>query len=447
METVASHNADLLAACQVLASPDASLVDVDRALDDVSTHGPLSCDDSLRASCRASLAGLRERALAAPRQEWPELADEVRAALEEFEQRVQARELLKRALDEIYEETEGGAQSLLAVESADPEGPFGAIARAFQLNNSGRLKEAVETLERTAADWPMCYEAALHLGTKYRHWAQKGAHVSSGEDRPAVGEASSEREYSLVRSISELDRAVALGPKEAYAYAARAASRTQLLPSRPPFDEEIVQSVEADLSKALQLDPQNAFAHTGRAELLRRIQKKEEALKWFDAALALPSLRPGGRFFALRNKAYTIGANPKGEPIFREALALRPSDARCLFNLSRICRETDRGEEALRFAEAACAAEPSNVFAQLQRALALAHHQVRRGSEAIPLLGQLLESLRAAPVHGPASDELVRLIGRREVIDACCIAQRFWDADRLSPKRRQLRGELDAELP
>ncbi|MBW3660847.1 MAG: tetratricopeptide repeat protein, partial [Gemmatimonadetes bacterium] len=172
------------------------------------------------------------------------------------------------------------------------------------------------------------------------------------------------REETVPRAREAAERALALEPGLAEAYATRG-----LIASRAGHAWD---SAEADLRRAIDLNPSYASAHHWYGGMLTSVGRLEEALHEYRRAIELDPLAPSVQgAFALA--LWVHGDLAQAEEAARRSHELAPELFGPLSELSKVYEAQGRGADALQAAEQAVALAPQNPIAQghLARAVAL----------------------------------------------------------------------------
>jgi tetratricopeptide (TPR) repeat protein len=141
-------------------------------------------------------------------------------------------------------------------------------------------------------------------------------------------------------------------------------------------ENKFLSEAEADFKKALQLDPNNAHAHSVYGNLLKKLERKEDALSQFNLALAID---PNNRM-AIVNKLEMI--NPAQLKAATEQLLINePNDPLFWAYYSDSLRNLGEYEKALDAAKKAVTIEPNGLFYNF---LANALAELDRPDEAEP---------------------------------------------------------------
>ncbi len=122
--------------------------------------------------------------------------------------------------------------------------------------------------------------------------------------------------------------------------------------------------------KALAIDPDCVFALNDRGAALRGLGRYEEAIEWYDKALAIDP----DCILVLNNRSVALselGRNAEAIDWYDKALAIRPDHLHALNNRGAALARLGRHEEAIEWYDKALAIRPKYASAQYNRAIAL----------------------------------------------------------------------------
>ncbi|MEJ2648450.1 MAG: tetratricopeptide repeat protein [Sedimentisphaerales bacterium] len=122
-------------------------------------------------------------------------------------------------------------------------------------------------------------------------------------------------------------------------------------------EQEYLEIAETNYKKALQLDPNNAYAHASYGNFLIRTQRKKEALEQCNASLAID---PNNRM-ALFNKFIVADSNERKETA-EHLLTIEPNNPLVWFHYSSALRSKGEDEKALEAAQKAVELDPNGLF-------------------------------------------------------------------------------------
>ncbi len=151
-------------------------------------------------------------------------------------------------------------------------------------------------------------------------------------------------------AIAHYDRAVALNPRYAFAYANRANAQAQLGRQKEAI---------ADYERTLEITPDRADAHASLAGILHAAGRSSEAVAQFEKALALEPNQPAthSNFGAL---LATLGRHAEAAAHFERALGLAPGSAVAHNNFGNALAALGRHDEAIGHYRAAIAIAPGS---------------------------------------------------------------------------------------
>ena len=325
-----------------------------------------------------------------------------------------------------------------------------ALAEAYQLDQRGRLAEAVEAYRQLITYEPNNSDALHLLGVALARSARPQEALETLTRAAALQPENPYIQMNLGNALSELgrpaqalaafERAVAL--KEDFAPALQALGRAQLRLGHSA-------AAEASLVEAVRLMPANGSAHSDLGVALERLDRPAEALAHFERATILnPNLAE-----AHHNRGVLEAA--QGQPqqalaSLDRALQLQPRQAAIHANRGNVLADLGRNSEALASFDQALALEPRNAaalrtrgrlrlpthpleaVADLQAALALepkdftANFQLGVALTLLERDAEALESFERALVVTPGSAEalnnrgaaLVRLDRSQEALES-----------------------------
>lgn len=251
----------------------------------------------------------------------------------------------------------------------------GQVSIAVILIEKGRLDEAIPRLEKALALDPQCWFAHANLGLVRQKQGR----------RP--------------EAIAHFRKAVELNPKHLVA-------RTNL--GRALAEEGRLEEAAEHFQAAVKLAPQDAASRVNLANALLDGGRFAEAVEQYHKALELdprcPGVRPGLAEALARQGQFAAALRE-----LRQAYQADPNDPAVLNGLAWLLatcpdERLRDGAEALRLAQAACAATGNQDFASL-RSLAAANAQLGRWPEAI---GAAEAALKLAETQHPAAAPEIR---------------------------------------
>ncbi|GGX32981.1 hypothetical protein GCM10010297_63120 [Streptomyces malachitofuscus] len=172
-------------------------------------------------------------------------------------------------------------------------------------------------------------------------------------------------------ALTELDRAIALDPRNPRAWAYR---------GKVHIWHDLNDQAISDLNTALDLDPTDAWALASRGQAHRQAGRYDEAVTDLDAAHELdPTFE---LTLTERGEAHRQAGRPdEAVADFTAALALDPTDAWALASRGQAHREAGRYDEAVTDLTAALALDPTLDWALASRGQA--HRQLSRYDDAV----------------------------------------------------------------
>ncbi|MCI1729438.1 MAG: tetratricopeptide repeat protein [Chiayiivirga sp.] len=157
-------------------------------------------------------------------------------------------------------------------------------------------------------------------------------------------ETPAQREAMIAAALASADQAIALAPDLADGYAVRAVARFSL---RSDWH-----GAQTDFDRALALDPNRAATLTSFAGLLFSLDRREEGLAAANKAVTSDPLS-GNAWFRLGRFLEAAGNIPKAKQAYLRALTIDPKQHLSNFWLgSRLLREADIDEAAAHFQRA-----------------------------------------------------------------------------------------------
>jgi tetratricopeptide (TPR) repeat protein len=176
---------------------------------------------------------------------------------------------------------------------------------------------------------------------------------------------------SYAPALVEIDRAIAIYPRQAEGYVQRAAIHKE--------NGDDFKAVE-DYERALKLDPSSSAVHYDMAQTLRRLNLKEEAVREYDLAIRYDS----SMVQAYNNKGVTLreaGRFEEAAQAFRQVTRIAPRYARAFNNLGACYAEMGRDAEAVAVFEETTRRFPE--YAIAYRNLAMAYVSQKRAPAAL----------------------------------------------------------------
>ena len=162
----------------------------------------------------------------------------------------------------------------------------------------------------------------------------------------------------------------------------------------PGIEEDRCEAALANLDRALDLDPENAFALLMRGDAYRMLDRYEEAVADFDRALELNP--DNADALAFRGESYRmLDRYEEAVADLTRALELGPDDADALASRGESYRLLDRYEEAVADLTRALELDPASAFALGSRGAS--YLLLDRYDEAVADLTRALELARRAP--------------------------------------------------
>ena len=280
-----------------------------------------------------------------------------------------------------------------------------ALAQAYQLEQRGRLTEAIDAYQRLLAREPNNSDALHLLGVALGRVdrAQEGVEAIAAaarlqDDNPYIHLNLGSALSALGRdaeALTALERALALKADLAPALQARgrtllrlgqaaAAERSlseaaRLLPASSSVHSDLGVALErlerpaealSHFERATILNPNSAEAHHNRGVLQATQGQLHEALGSLDRALQLQP-RQAAIHANRGNVLADLGRSSDALASYERALALEPRSVGLLLSRGRLLLRQQQPIQALNDFDAALAIEPQNYLGNFQRALAL----------------------------------------------------------------------------
>jgi tetratricopeptide (TPR) repeat protein len=280
------------------------------------------------------------------------------------------------------------------------------LARAYALDQQGRLAEAVEAYRQFLTTEPRNGDALQLLGTALARMGRPAQAVEALSAAAAIKTNNPFLQVNLANALNAVGRhsdaltcyggAVALKPDFAAAHrgrgmtllhlgqtedAVRALSNAiRLEPHNPAFYNDLGVALEraeqktealAQFERAIQLDARFVEAHHNRGLLEATLGRYQQALESLDRALALqPNI---AALHANRgNVLADLGRSEEAIASFDEALALEPRDELTLRNRGQLLLKLQRPSAALASFDKAVALAPQDSEAHFLRGVCLA---------------------------------------------------------------------------
>ncbi|MBI1364384.1 MAG: tetratricopeptide repeat protein [Alphaproteobacteria bacterium] len=219
----------------------------------------------------------------------------------------------------------GAEDALRAALSLDPSHIGALINLGAFLNRRGRYEEALAPLDAALRIQPGRLEALVNRGVAYRETGRLAEARRDHESAAAVAPKRVEAIYQLANTLRALGDIAAAG---------------------------------AAYRRAMALAPFRVDLHNDYAQMMWESGEKESYLGEIDKSLAL---KPDVDLLLARaDLAFRGGEVAQARRSAQQAQALSPKNARALGLLARIARTEGRLDDARRFAEAGCAADPAD---------------------------------------------------------------------------------------
>jgi tetratricopeptide (TPR) repeat protein len=242
-----------------------------------------------------------------------------------------------------------------------------ALAQAYQLDQQGRLLEAIESYRRLLASEPRNSDALHLLGVAMAKMGRPEEALEAiasaarlQPDNPSIHANLGNALSGLGRhdeAVACFDRALALSPDFAVALHARGLAQLRL---------GQLEAAVLSLDQALRLAPANASMHSDLAVALERLDRKEEARRHLERATFLnPKSVEAQHNLALLQAAQ--GALQEALASLDRALALQPRHAPIHANRGNVLADLGRTQEAIASYDQALALQPRNVLALTSR--------------------------------------------------------------------------------
>ncbi|HEU4929827.1 MAG TPA: tetratricopeptide repeat protein [Candidatus Krumholzibacteria bacterium] len=184
---------------------------------------------------------------------------------------------------------------------------------------------------------------------------------------------------SFAPAIREVDRAIAIYPKQAEGYVQRA-----IVYKESGDDFKAIE----DYNRALDIDSTDSSVHYDLAQSLRRVNLKREAVREYDLAIRYdPNMLQ-----AYNNLGVTLrelGLMEQAAVVFRKATEIAPSYAKAFNNLGALYAEMGRPEDAVAVFEETTRRFPT--YANAYKNLAMAYAQQRRARPALAAMRRYVE--------------------------------------------------------
>ena len=184
---------------------------------------------------------------------------------------------------------------------------------------------------------------------------------------------------SFAPAVREIDRAIAIYPKQAEGYVQRA------IVHKESGDE--FKAIE-DYHRALDIDSTNATVHYDLAQSLRRVNLSRQAVHEYDLAIRYDP----GMLQAYNNLGVTLrelGLMEQAAVVFRKATEISPSYVKAFNNLGALYAEMGRSQDALAVFEETTRRFPR--YANGYKNLAMAYAQQKRVRPALAAMRRYVE--------------------------------------------------------
>jgi tetratricopeptide (TPR) repeat protein len=255
------------------------------------------------------------------------------------------------------------------------------LARAYALDQQGRLAEAVEAYRQFLTTEPRNGDALQLLGTALARMGRPAQAVEALSAAAAIKTNNPFLQVNLANALNAVGRhsdaltcyggAVALKPDFAAAHRGRGMTLLHLGQT-----EDAVRA----LSNAIRLEPHNPAFYNDLGVALERAEQKTEALAQFERAIQLDA-----RFVeAHHNRGLleaTLGRYQQALESLDRALALQPNIAALHANRGNVLADLGRSEEAIASFDEALALEPRDELTLRKRGQLLL--KLQRPSEAL----------------------------------------------------------------
>jgi tetratricopeptide (TPR) repeat protein len=242
-----------------------------------------------------------------------------------------------------------------------------ALAQAYQLDQQGRLAEAVESYRRLLASEPSNSDALHLMGVAMARMGRSREALEAIASAASLQPDNPSIHANLGNALSELgrhdeavacfDRALALTPDFAAALHARGLAQMRL----GQLDAALI-----SLNGAFRLSPANGRIHSDLGVALERLGRNEEALRHLERAA---TLNPDS-VEAHHNRALLQAAQGRLQEALTSldrALALQPRHAALHANRGNVLGDLGRTEEAIASFDQALELQPRNVPALRNR--------------------------------------------------------------------------------
>ncbi len=184
---------------------------------------------------------------------------------------------------------------------------------------------------------------------------------------------------SFAPAVREIDRAIAIYPKQAEGYVQRAIVHKE---SGDDF------AAIEDYSRALEIDSTDASVHYDLAQALRRVNLAREAVREYDLAIRYdPNMLQ-----AYNNLGVTLremGLFDQAAVVFRKATEIAPGYAKAFNNLGALYAEMGRPEDAVAVFEETTRRFPA--YANAYKNLAMAYAQQKRARPALAAMRRYVQ--------------------------------------------------------
>jgi len=185
--------------------------------------------------------------------------------------------------------------------------------------------------------------------------------------------------HSFAPAVREVDRAIAIYPKQAEGYVQRAIVHKE---SGDDF-----KAIE-DYNRALDLDSTDSSVHYDLAQSLRRVNLAREAVREYDLAIRYdPNMLQ-----AYNNLGVTLrelGLMDQAAVVFRKATEIAPSYAKAFNNLGALYAEMGRHDDAVAVFEETTRRFPN--YANGYKNLAMAYAQQKRARPALAAMQRYVQ--------------------------------------------------------
>lgn len=161
-------------------------------------------------------------------------------------------------------------------------------------------------------------------------------------------------------------------------------------------------AAERDLSQAATLAPNHPTVCVNLGELCRRLEKPDDAVRWFEHALRVAP-RLAIAHFNLANVLRLRGETERAIAHYRQVIEIEPRHVRGHFNLGNTYLQAERLDDALRAYDTALALDPAFVPALTNKGSVLS--RLARNAESLACYQQ---AVRVAPRDGEAHGNLAQ---------------------------------------